>query len=312
MPRLRSVQGHTASVYGWVYRIVVTPDSKKLVSASYDKILKIWDIESHQIINTLEGHSDGVKGLALTPEGRKIISGSADRTVRIWDFDSGVELKTLEGHKDTVNFVAVTPDNKYVISGGGGLWYDTGPFDSTIRLWDLETGAFVTSLQGHPTLTIQALAVTPDGQYLISIGDHLDVKVWELPDGKLVNRWKPVYSGECAFTITSDKMFVIAAYFKGHIRMWGSVDGNETHSLMLPTHADTKTHIQSIAAAPDRSCFVTTSQDKKFEIWDFNTGEQVSEFSIPDNATCSVITPDGKTAIAGGDYGHVHFLTIQD
>ena len=39
---LRTLEGHSDSVYG----VAVTPDGKRAVSASWDKTLKVWDLET--------------------------------------------------------------------------------------------------------------------------------------------------------------------------------------------------------------------------------------------------------------------------
>ena len=42
----------------------------------------MWDIETGECRQTLEGHSDWVKSVGITPDGRTAISGSDDKTVR--------------------------------------------------------------------------------------------------------------------------------------------------------------------------------------------------------------------------------------
>ena len=48
----------------------VTPDGRRVVSASDDKTLKVWDLESGRALATLEGHTAGcarVRGDAGRP-----------------------------------------------------------------------------------------------------------------------------------------------------------------------------------------------------------------------------------------------------
>ena len=78
--------------------MAVTPDGRRAVSASEDKTLKVWDLESGRALRTLEGHSDWVNGVAVTPDGRRAVSASWDKTLKVWDLESGRALRTLEGH----------------------------------------------------------------------------------------------------------------------------------------------------------------------------------------------------------------------
>ncbi|NJM86462.1 MAG: hypothetical protein HC847_03880 [Hydrococcus sp. RU_2_2] len=59
-------------------------DGKTLISGSWDKTIKIWQIDKGQEICTLTGHLDAVLSVAISPDGQKIISGSADNSIKIW------------------------------------------------------------------------------------------------------------------------------------------------------------------------------------------------------------------------------------
>ena len=71
-----------------------------VVSASNDKTIKIWDVNTDICLNTLNGHNSYVNSIALTPDGTRIVSGSEDKSVKIWSLQSGSCLKTLVGHSD--------------------------------------------------------------------------------------------------------------------------------------------------------------------------------------------------------------------
>ena len=97
-PLLRTLEGHT----GGVNAVALTADGKRAVSASWDKTLKVWDLESGRELRTLEGHTDGVNAVALTADGKRAVSASWDKTLKVWDLESGRELRTLEGHTNGV------------------------------------------------------------------------------------------------------------------------------------------------------------------------------------------------------------------
>ena len=90
---LRTLEGHSASVYG----VAVTPDGRRAVSASEDNTLKVWDLESGRELRTLKGHSASVYGVAVTPDGRRVVSASGDKTLKVWDLESGARAAHAGG-----------------------------------------------------------------------------------------------------------------------------------------------------------------------------------------------------------------------
>ena len=56
-----------------------------MVSASWDKTLKVWDLGSGECQRTLQGHSAGVVCCAIAPDGRTVVSGSDDKTLKVWE-----------------------------------------------------------------------------------------------------------------------------------------------------------------------------------------------------------------------------------
>ncbi len=89
-----TLHGHTESIAA----VAVTPDGRWAVSGSWDKTLRVWDLESGAVLATLRGHSEAVRAVAVTPDGRRAVSGSRDKTLKVWDLESGAELATLRGH----------------------------------------------------------------------------------------------------------------------------------------------------------------------------------------------------------------------
>jgi hypothetical protein len=123
----RSLVGHAS----YVSACAVTPDGRRMVSASGDRTLKVWDLGIGALLVTLTGHTNWVSACAVTPDGRRVVSASGDRTLKVWDLRTGALLATLEGHALDVSACAVTPDGRRVVSAS---------WDGTLKVWDSETG----------------------------------------------------------------------------------------------------------------------------------------------------------------------------
>ena len=82
------------------------PGGRRVVSASVDRTLKVWDVATGKCVATLEGHSKRVKCVAVFPDGRRVVSGSEDKTLKVWDVETGECVATLEGHSDVVRRAA--------------------------------------------------------------------------------------------------------------------------------------------------------------------------------------------------------------
>ena len=65
---------------GDVNSAAMTPDGKRVVTASQDETAKVWDVETGTEIITLEGHTGPVVSAAVFPDGKRVVTASADMT----------------------------------------------------------------------------------------------------------------------------------------------------------------------------------------------------------------------------------------
>jgi WD40 repeat protein len=85
------LKGHT----GWVTTLAVIPDSKWVISDSWDKTLKVWNWETGEELFTLISHTLPVTSVTVTPDGKRMVSGSWDKTIKVWNLKIEKELFPL-------------------------------------------------------------------------------------------------------------------------------------------------------------------------------------------------------------------------
>ena len=96
--------------------MAVTPDGQRVVSASGDKTLELWDLASGRALRTFTGHSGSVNAVAVTSDGQRVLSASEDQTLKVWELASGRELATFKADA-ALYCCAVSPDGKTILAG---------------------------------------------------------------------------------------------------------------------------------------------------------------------------------------------------
>jgi len=98
--------------------------TKDLIASGHeDGLVRLWQLRTGELSQTLRGHEDAVTCLQMDQQ--KIVTGSRDATVRFWDLQSGQELNRLEHHRGYPTCLAYN-QSKLVLgtSLNGVLVYD--------------------------------------------------------------------------------------------------------------------------------------------------------------------------------------------
>jgi WD40 repeat protein len=106
----------------WVTACAVTPDGKRVVSASNDQTLKVWELATGRALATLEGHTRKVTACAVTPDGGRVVSASWDKTLKVWDLESSACILT---HLANAAYGAVAATATAIVAGDcvGSVWF---------------------------------------------------------------------------------------------------------------------------------------------------------------------------------------------
>jgi WD40 repeat protein len=184
--------------------VAFNPQGSLLATGCHDGAVRIWDVAKGQQVRQINAHTTPaapIYCIAWTPDGKQILTGSMDHSIKLWDADSRKLVREFKkfkekdfekGHRDAVFCLALNPDGKTLASGSS---------DHTLKLWNLTTGTVIAELvnpklksgTGAPATAhpgwVYGLCFTPDGKYLISVGNAPQnqgyLGVWDVAERKL-------------------------------------------------------------------------------------------------------------------------------
>jgi dipeptidyl aminopeptidase/acylaminoacyl peptidase len=203
----------------YVRSLAFSPDGKMLAAAGGPPQrggeIKIWDVQSKQLIKTLRGHKDCIYSVAWSPDGKLLASGSYDKMVKLWDAATGQEVKNLQDHIDAVFAVAFSPDGKHLASGSQ---------DRSVKIWDIASGQRLYTL-GDATDGLTSIAYSPSGKQIAAAGYDKSIYVWEVgaSDGKLLHSLIADEDSILALAWSPDGKMLITSSSDGSIRFRDAV-----------------------------------------------------------------------------------------
>lgn len=249
-----------------------------LITGSYDTTVKVWCVETGQLIRTLEGHRLGVRALMF--DDTKLITGSLDHTIRIWNYRTGQCVCTFRGHENKV--LAVDFNDSLIVSGSA---------DKTVKVWNFETKSCFT-LRGH-TDYVNDVQIHSASGLLFSASDDNTVRVWDLETKRCLRVFGHQNTGGHVHHIQS-----VIPLTLDHLEDVDHLDADE--SVIdggVDEHGDSAIDDSAIEEgdAPDMA------------IADGELAVQRSSFSVGQVSRCDIF-PEPKTPLARKHYP-THMLT---
>jgi hypothetical protein len=225
-PKLVStIQGHTDTILA----IAFSPDGATIASASYDKLVKLWEISTGKLLGTLKEHSDAVYSVAFMAGGRQVVSAAGDRTLKVWDAATGKRLVTINDALDAVYAVAVHPAGTHIAAAGA---------DRMIRTWSWNADAsspggmsatLVASTFAHGDAVLR-LMYAADGATLVSAGADRVIKMWDAVKLRETQMLEAQPDWVMGLALSADGRWLAAGRYDGTFALYpvsGSVPGEQ-------------------------------------------------------------------------------------
>ncbi|MDB5319579.1 MAG: hypothetical protein JWN40_1210 [Phycisphaerales bacterium] len=164
-------------------------DAAHLYAACMDGGIYQVNVSTGEAV-VLTRHDSFASGVCLVPETSTLISSGYDGVLQWYDLTTGKTIRKVSAHSFWSWQSAVSPDGKYFASVtgqylAGGPKYEPAPeTEPSVKLFDAGTGKTLHEFSHVPS--VQAVAFSPDSQYLAAGNLMGEIRIWEVATGKQI------------------------------------------------------------------------------------------------------------------------------
>ncbi len=307
---------------GAVRKLLFTPDSKRLITVSMDKTIRVWDVASGETVKTIympngPGDEGSMFAAALTSDGKKLAVGGWPVApnkngvlIYLVALETGTIERTFKGHRGAINSLSFNAN---------GQWLASGSSDGTALLYKTATGETVGELKGHKQAVLQ-VAYHPKEARVATASRDGTARIWMT--GKAPYAFKELTGHTMSVNCVAwspDGSQLITGSTDGTIRLW-SKDGAQIKTYEKQVQkldrqeADYQIFSCSFTRDGKEVLHAGVAVKGMAGILTLGNGEHRIAFNEHTNtlAACAV-SPDGQfAATTGGDFNETFIWKIAD
>jgi WD40 repeat protein len=293
----------------WLMAIAYTGEGHRIVGASFDLALRVWDVESGSILQTFTGQPSG-QNLAILPDDKTVVSGADTGSVAAWDLSGEQQLSKAfawntpeTSCSDTPCFV-VNPQSTVMATNQAG---------GTVALVDLRDHELIDTLPARSGAESDALAFFPDGRRLAVGGLNGRLNLWDLRTREVERTLRyddPVY---WAAVSPDGELLAVETQADGspdaRVEVRDLAADEVLYSRPVPHGRG------SLYFSPDgeRLAAVGCCQDgSTVEVWDARSGAKEYSPELDGLANSLSFSPDSSLLAVGTDDGKVALFDTAD
>lgn len=251
--------------------------------------------------------------IAFSPDGHfdalsagRLLAMAGMTNVIFWDAATGEKLFTLAGesvgatlgYNLGVGQISFSPDGERLAVAN---------MDGAAKVWDLASGAVVTTFNGHPApVLISNIVFSADGRSVFTGADDTFVRQWDAATGAEIRAFfgdgKDIYG----VALSPDGQTLAMGDQDGMMTLWDVASGTKLRTF--GSHAGL---LMRLVFNADGTCLASAGFDRQAKVWDVASGAELfSLYGNLSNVFGVSFSPDGDHLVTAGADGTVRFYTL--
>jgi WD40 repeat protein len=232
------------------------------------------------------GSRVAVGSAAFSPDGATIVTGDTAGVVRIWNGDTGELLREVDDRQGSVISICFSPSGKHSVAG-------LGPPEYCVVLWDAAGGP--ARWKGAHRAPVRSVAVSPNGQVVLSASNDETARFWDLESGRPLGRALD-HSGEVwVAAFSPDGRTAVTAGYDGMAKLWSAPSGEPIGEPMRHEGI-----VMTAVFSQDGQRLLTGSGDRAARLWDVSTCLPLAPPVLHSDFVRAVgMSPAGDIALTG-------------
>lgn len=294
---LAEMKDHQAAVSS----VAFSPAGDRLVSASYDETIVVWDVQTRQVLRRLPGpKGHAITRAAFVGDAEHLVAASGDGSVLMYTLMSD---KLFRAHRmatlDTpIRSLDVSRDGKVIAAGSD---------DGLLMVWTRVGEEWRRrSIEAHVGGTMSVVLST-DGSRLFSGGHRGEIKRWETSS---LREAGPALSGHgdavYALALTADNKTLVSGSGDKTVRVWDAGSGQSLFGA-LPAHGKA---VFALATGSGNAMLVSGGGDHALIRWNLDSSPHLWRSAKVTDAKLFTVafSGDGRSLVVGGDQGVLRLM----
>jgi WD40 repeat protein len=263
----------------WVLSLCFSHDGKLLAGGDEDGQVRIWNVQTKELVAELDAHKQSVFALAFRPDGKVLATAGDDRLIQLWDVDTKKSIQTLVSHSDRIPALVWHPKGDLLISAG---------WDTTARVWQPPRPDPLMLLNTHSD-QVHTLAYSPDGSLLATADSDFGIHVWSDPKSAKARYVLNGHSEEIrCMAFSPDNLRLATAGADRIVHIWDMRTGQ-----LLAGPNPRARHGIALIDCPENHMLVSTA-GTVIHGWDLESAEPIWTPNLSEPVVSVAASPDGK------------------
>ncbi len=290
-PQLLLQTGHSS----FLDFVLLHPNGRHILTSGDNRAV-LWDLDTGNVLQTYEGHTDKVASAAFSPDGKQILT-NAGRTAILWDLTSGRQVRRF---RDVNGKVAFSPDGRRLAIGE--------------TFWDAASGKSLGTVGGR--FNVMALQFSPDSQQILlggyrstEGGNRGEAQLWDVATRQLVRTFQGSTQRRVETLAFSADGKRIATGTPAWGRDPGETENNYAAELIiwetstgrkLRTFPRLSSDPRCLVFTPDGRGLFGQAEEEAVVLWDVENGQELQRF-VEEGLQSALVYPDGQKVLVSAN-----------